>query len=100
MSIPSKKLSSIESWLILNSFCLDLVALIAVVLEHLLFAKVLCIIGLLFYTTAKGFRLYDVLCISSYTKKATIYLVTVNILLGGISGFVLVDLFIKFFVVS
>lgn len=100
MAIPSKKLSDIESWLVLNSFCLGLGALIAVVKEHLLLAKILCVVGLLFYTAAKCFRLYDILFVSSYTTKATIYLVIVNILLGGISGFVLVDLFIKFFVVS
>ncbi len=98
MAIPSKKLSDIESWLVLNSFCLELGALLAVVKECVALAKILCVIGLLFYTIAKVFRLYDILFISSYSVKATIYLVTINILLGGLSGFILVDLFMKFFI--
>ena len=72
-------------------------AVVAVVLEHMMLAKILSIVGLLSYTISKAIRIYDVLFVSDYKKLSIIYLVTINLILGGLSFYIMIDLLFRYF---
>ena len=97
MAITEGKLSKWESSLIFRGMVLLGAAIIAVLLGLITWAKVFSLLGLFFYAVAKVIRLIDVLFYRDYKIVGRVYLVLINLFLGGFTVYLIVDLVHRYF---
>ena len=97
MAITESKLSRWESSLLFKGLVLMGAAMIAVVCGVIIWAKLFSLLGLIFYAVAKVLRIFDVLFYRGYKIVGTIYLVLINLFLGGFSVYLIVDLANRYF---
>ena len=97
MAITEVGLSRLERSLIFKGFALLGAALVAVVLGVICWAKVFSLLGLAHYVVAKAIRIFEVLFYRSYKVVAIIYLVLINLFLGGFTVYLMVDLVHRYF---